>query len=211
MKKLFYIIRHGETDLNKQGIVQGRGVNTPLNAYGKQQAHAFYEAYKGIGFDKIYTSTLQRTHQTVAEFMADGIPYEQLEGLDEISWGIYEGKVQSDTIITGFNSITQQWSEGKLEVSVAEGENPLTVQERQKKALNYMLSKKDERKVLVCMHGRAMRIFLCLLINKPLSEMDDFPHMNTALYLVSYDNGIFTIEDHYNINHLTELQRTVEE
>jgi len=207
LKRIFYIIRHGETDLNKQGIVQGRGVNTSLNTYGQEQARAFYEAYQGIDFDKIYTSALQRTHQTVADFIHQGIPWEQLEGLDEISWGVYEGKEQSNNIITGFNSITQQWSEGLLDVSVEGGESPNQVKARQELALNYILSKDNERKILICMHGRAMRILLCLLTNKPLSEMDDFPHMNTALYILAYDNGRFTIEDHYNINHLAELQR----
>lgn len=207
MKKLFYIIRHGETDLNKQGIVQGRGVNTPLNALGQEQAQAFFEAYQDVDFDKVYTSMLQRTHQTVAGFIEKGLPWEQLEGLDEISWGIYEGKEQSTNIITGFNSITQQWAEGALDVRIEEGESPNQVKARQEQALDYILSKEEEHTVLICMHGRAMRILLCILTNKPLSEMDDFPHMNTALYLVSYHNGLFTIEDHYNINHLAELQR----
>jgi len=206
MKKLLYIIRHGETDLNKKGIVQGRGVDTPLNDFGKQQAEAFYDAYKEISFDKIYTSTLQRTHQTVAKFVEKGIPYEQLAGLDEISWGVYEGKVQADSIISGFNAITKQWGEGKLDVSVEGGESPNQVQERQQEAMDYIASKENEHNVLICMHGRAMRILLCLLINKPLSQMDDFPHMNTALYLVSYNDGVYTIEDHYNINHLAKLQ-----
>lgn len=206
MKKLFYIIRHGETDLNKQGIVQGRGVNTPLNEHGKEQARAFFEAYKEINFDQIYTSALQRTHQTVAGFIERGTPWEQLEGLDEISWGIYEGKEQSNNIVTGFNSITQQWAEGALDVSVEGGESPNQVKARQELALDHILSKENEDTILICMHGRAMRILLCLLTNKPLSEMDDFPHMNTALYIVSYDNGSFTIEDHYNINHLAALQ-----
>ncbi|HEY0898299.1 MAG TPA: histidine phosphatase family protein, partial [Sphingobacteriaceae bacterium] len=64
MEKTLYIIRHGETELNRRGIVQGRGMNTDLNELGKKQAEAFYQAYFHIPFDKIYTSTLKRTHQT---------------------------------------------------------------------------------------------------------------------------------------------------
>lgn len=207
MKKLLYIIRHGETDLNKKGIVQGKGVNSPLNELGLKQAHAFYEAYKDVNFDKVYTSTLLRTHQTVENFINNGLPWEQLAGLDEISWGIYEGQEQSDKLLTGFNSITSKWSEGDLDLSVEGGETPIQVQARQKEAIDYIVSKEEDRTMLICMHGRAMRILLCLLTNKPLSEMDDFPHMNTALYIVSYDNGVFHIEDHYNINHLVELER----
>ncbi|QNL48593.1 histidine phosphatase family protein [Olivibacter sp. SDN3] len=207
MKKLLYIIRHGETDLNKKGIVQGKGVDTPLNHLGNQQANAFYEAYKHTSFNRIYTSTLQRTHQTVASFIADGLPWEQLEGLDEICWGIYEGKEQTQEILTGFNSVTKKWSEGLLDLRVENGESPNDVQKRQKKAIDYILSKDGEKQVLICMHGRAMRILLCLLSGKLLKEMDDFPHTNTALYIVSYEDGIFTIEDHYNTDHLAKLQQ----
>jgi broad specificity phosphatase PhoE len=56
MDKELYIIRHGETELNRLGIVQGRGVNTDLNDTGRAQAAAFYERYKDIPFQKIYTS-----------------------------------------------------------------------------------------------------------------------------------------------------------
>ena len=50
------------------GIVQGRGMDTELNEKGRAQAEAFYQAYKDVPFDKIYTSTLKRTHQTVQNF-----------------------------------------------------------------------------------------------------------------------------------------------
>ncbi|RYZ95555.1 MAG: histidine phosphatase family protein, partial [Sphingobacteriaceae bacterium] len=36
MLKTLYIVRHGQTDLNKQGIVQGRGMNTDLNDEGRK-------------------------------------------------------------------------------------------------------------------------------------------------------------------------------
>jgi probable phosphoglycerate mutase len=42
----FFIIRHGETDFNLQGIVQGRGVDPSLNETGRRQANQFYEYYK---------------------------------------------------------------------------------------------------------------------------------------------------------------------
>src|SRR5215831_10038575 len=92
MQKQLYIIRHGETELNKLGIVQGRGVNPSLNETGKLQASLFYSAYKNKGFEIIYTSTLRRSHESVAAFVEDGIPWEQHAALDEISWGIYEGQ-----------------------------------------------------------------------------------------------------------------------
>ena len=202
MKKTFYFIRHGQTDLNLRGIVQGRGVNSPLNDNGIRQAQAFYEAYKSIPFDKVYMSTLLRTHQTVQQFLDQGIAAEQLVGLDEISWGIYEGKEQDETIMKGFDHVINSWRAGNLDLAIEKGESPNTVVKRQREAIDYILSKPEEQTVLVCMHGRALRILLCHLTGIDVSKMDDFPHTNTSLYVLQYENDTFEIIDHYNTKHL---------
>lgn len=205
MRKTFYFIRHGQTDLNLKGIVQGRGVNSPLNDNGKKQAQAFYDAYKHIPFDKVYTSTLLRTHQTVEQFVRDGIPMEELDGLDEISWGIYEGKEQDETILSGFEKVVSQWQNNDLDLAIENGESPNQLVTRQKEAIQHMLKQPGERTVLVCLHGRALRILLCHLTDVPVCRMDDFPHTNTALYIVEYEDGAFKIVDHYNTAHLEAL------
>lgn len=207
MKKTFYFIRHGQTDLNLNGIVQGRGVNTSLNENGRKQAEAFFNAYKHVPFDKIYTSTLVRTHQTVERFVQElGIPQQELIGLDEISWGIYEGEVQDEVIMQGFQDLVSAWRNNDLNARVEGGESPDQLVSRQKEAIAQMLSETEESTILVCMHGRALRIMLCYLTNTPISLMDDFPHRNTALYIVEYENGKFTIIDHFNTAHLEGLE-----
>src|SRR5476649_1568964 len=100
--KTLYIVRHGQTDLNKQGIVQGRGMDTDLNDEGRKQAQQFLNAYGHVNFDKIYISTLKRTQQSIQGFIDKGIPYEKLEGLDELAWGIYEGKQSTPETKTAF-------------------------------------------------------------------------------------------------------------
>ncbi|MNW20395.1 hypothetical protein D3C71_2207820 [compost metagenome] len=52
------------------------------------------------------------------------------------------------------------------------------------------------------MHGRAMRLFLCLLMNKPIAEMTEFPHQNTTLYKVELTDGQFVITAFNNTDHL---------
>ncbi|MBD1433657.1 histidine phosphatase family protein [Sphingobacterium sp. DN00404] len=205
MRKTFYFIRHGQTDLNLRGIVQGRGVDSPLNEMGHKQAQAFYEAFHHVPFDKIYTSTLLRTKQTVRLFLKQGIPSEELSGLDEISWGIYEGKEQDETIITGFEEVVSSWRDGNLDLSIEQGESPNQLVARQQQAISYMLQQHNEERVLVCMHGRAMRIMLCHLTGVPVCLMDDFPHTNTALYVLEYNGSDFTIVDHYNVKHLENI------
>jgi probable phosphoglycerate mutase len=68
-----------------------------------------------------------------------------------------------------------------------------------------MLQQPEEETILVCMHGRALRVMLCHLTNVPVCNMDDFPHTNTALYKLEYSDNEFAIVDHYNVKHLEGL------
>ena len=202
IKKTLYIVRHGQTDLNKRGIVQGRGKDTELNAEGRLQADLFYQAYKTVPFDKIYISELQRTRQSIQQFIDLGLPYQKLAGLDELAWGIYEGAESTPETKLAFLNVMRRWTNGELDVKFENGESPNEVQARQKQALEIIMSHPEEEEVLICMHGRAMRLFLCLLTNQPLTRMEDFPHQNLVLYKVAFDGEKFEIVDFNNSIHL---------
>ncbi|MEO8887186.1 MAG: histidine phosphatase family protein [Mucilaginibacter sp.] len=204
-KKTLYIVRHGQTELNRQGIVQGRGRDTELNGHGQKQAALFYEAYKDVPFDKIYISALKRTQQSVQSFIDKGIPYEKLPGLDELAWGIYEGQPSTPATKGAFLQIMRDWMEGKLDSKFEDGESPNEVKARQLEALEVIMSHPEEKTVLIAMHGRAMRLFLCILTGKPLTEMDNYPHQNLVLYKVIFDGEKFEIVDFNNAAHLKGL------
>ena len=200
--KTLYIVRHGQTDLNKQGIVQGRGRDTDLNEEGRQQANQFFEAYKNVPFDKIYISELKRTQQSIQQFIDLGLPYQKLSGLDELAWGIHEGQPATPETKAAFLDLMRDWLDGKLDVKFDGGESPNEVRVRQLEALDVIMSHPEEETVLICMHGRAMRLLLCLLTDKPLTQMDNFPHQNLVLYKVTYDDTKFEIVDFNNAKHL---------
>ena len=64
-----YIVRHGETDNNLNGIIQGI-IDTPLNETGIKQAMELKEKLKDVKFDLVITSPLQRAKLT-AEIIND--------------------------------------------------------------------------------------------------------------------------------------------
>jgi probable phosphoglycerate mutase len=204
MKEL-YIIRHGETELNRQGIVQGRGVNADLNATGIAQAAAFFKMYQSVKFDKIYTSSLVRTHQTVKAFIDLGLPWEKLPELDEMAWGEWEGKPNTEEARSAFREIVKQWQLGNYDAKFEGGESPNEVGVRLAKAIDHIKHQTEEKIVLVCMHGRAMRLMLCLLLDRPYSDMEEFLHTNTTLYRLTFDEntGKFTLIEAHNTSHLT--------
>jgi broad specificity phosphatase PhoE len=202
MNKTLYIVRHGQTELNKRGIVQGRGMDTDLNDEGRKQAGLFFSAYKQVPFNKIYVSTLKRTQQSIQQFIDLGIPFEKLAGLDELAWGIHEGQPATTENKAAFLQIMRDWLDGKLDSKFEGGESPNEVKTRQLEALKIIMSHPEEETVLICMHGRAMRLLLCLLAGRPLTEMDYFPHQNLVLYKVIYDGDKYEIVDFNNAEHL---------
>jgi probable phosphoglycerate mutase len=199
--KNIYIVRHGQTDYNVKGIVQGRGVDSSLNEIGEKQAQCFYEYYKIIPFDMIFISTLKRTYQTIQAFKDLHIPIEKHEGLDEIDWGIYEG-VEHDAIVSSIYFDTlKKWSQGDLNIAVEGAETPLELQERQRPFIS-LLKTLPYKNILVCTHGRSIRALLCTLTGKPLSAMDTFPHSNTCLYQLIYSDDNFQVIKANDLSHL---------
>lgn len=208
-KKIF-IIRHGETDFNRLGIVQGSGVDSDLNETGRQQALAFFEFYKNESFDKIYSSTLKRTHQSIINFIEKGLNWTQHAGLNEISWGKREGKIPDEDDNKYFSEITQNWTNGQTQLKLEEGESPEEVAERQLEFLNLMLKEKSEKNILIAMHGRALKILLSKIIHNDLSKMDSFEHSNLCLYLLFYDYSTnqFELILENDVSHLNLLKNT---
>ncbi len=205
IKKTLYIIRHGQTDLNKQGIIQGRGIDADLNNTGRKQGAAFFDAYNAVPFDKIYVSSLKRTQQTIQKFIDLGIPFVKLSGLDELAWGIHEGQPSTSENRAVFLKIMRDWLDGRLDKKFEGGESPNEVLQRQKEALEIIMSHPEEKNILICMHGRAMRLFLCLLTGVELTKMENFPHQNVILYKVVFDGDHFEIVVFNNSDHLKNI------
>lgn len=207
--KKIYLIRHGQTDYNLQSIVQGSGVNSDLNAEGQRQAALFFEKYKDVAFDKIYTSTLKRSIQSVQKFIDRGIPHEQHAGLNEINWGTREGTRITPEEDAYYQSILQTWCDGNTGVCIEGGESPDLVYARQKPFIDLMLSRPEEETILICMHGRAMRVLLCQLLRYPLRCMDEFHHKNLCLYELDYTGSMFSVRRYCDVEHLQQPQETL--
>ncbi|GLU54358.1 histidine phosphatase family protein [Dyadobacter frigoris] len=207
-RKSIYLIRHGETDLNRRGVVQGSGVDSKLNEWGEAQAAAFFNAYQHVPFDKIYTSDLQRTHQSVRGFIKQGIPHESYPGLNEISWGLREGKEPNTGDTSYYRDLVLAWKAGDFDRAAEEGESPIQVRDRQIPVIETFLSRPHERNILIAMHGRAMRVLLTVLFKESLIHMDDYEHSNLCLYRInySYDTGLFEMEVRNDTTHLLSLE-----
>lgn len=97
-----YIIRHGETDWNKQKRLQGQS-DTELNGYGIELAEITGTALKYVSFDHIFSSPLKRAYRTAEIIRGDRtVPIITDDRLKEIGFGINEG-VRSELITADFH------------------------------------------------------------------------------------------------------------
>ncbi|MBM3426185.1 MAG: histidine phosphatase family protein [Bacteroidetes bacterium] len=205
--KKIYLLRHGETDYNLQGVVQGSGIDAPINATGRAQAEAFFQTYQEVQFDQLYHSALIRTRQSIQGFIDLGIPVVTLKELNEISWGNYEGTPMTPEEGEYYRMMLHQWQQGNLDYAIAGGESPNSVAERLHRAIQIILNGPGDT-ILVCMHGRAMRIFLSLICGTPLKDMDQYEHGNLCLYLLEQqDTGEFVLLKQNDQEHLRGLKR----
>ena len=103
----WYLVRHGETDWNKEGRVQGHS-DVPLNETGRAQANAAAELLKDKQIDIIISSNLSRAKQT-AEIIAEATGAEIIvdPSLKEMSYGITEGMLIAE-IREKYGSFTEQ-------------------------------------------------------------------------------------------------------
>lgn len=198
MKKTIHIIRHGQTEYNKLRIIQGSGVDSDLNDRGREQGQLFFEKYKEHPFEVVLTSTLKRTHQTVQPFIESGLRWEQFHEIVEMNWGIHEGKSGNKDMKKDYERVVLS---GNFDERIEGGESINEMAERLQKFIDH-LPTRSEQNILVCIHGRAMRCLICLLEQKDLSEMENYPHSNTGLYLVEHTSNGFVVLEKNDTGHL---------
>jgi uncharacterized phosphatase len=146
-----YLIRHGETDWNRQGRLQGLE-DIELNETGIRQAGQCAEAFKNISVDSILTSPLKRAKQTadiIAQYM--GLAAVVQEDLTERDFGRLSG-------------LTPQERERFLEL----GEDPLleskeTLTKRLMRVLNTFTDDVRQKNTILVSHGASINMLLSVL------------------------------------------------
>lgn len=205
MRKEIYFVRHGETELNRLGIVQGSGIDPDLNDTGLQQALKFYEKYGHMPFEVVITSTLKRTHRTVEPFIEKGTPWITASEINEISWGDHEGRPSEPYMVEAYNQLIQAWGEGHLDVRLPNGESAFELIQRIDQFLESLYNR-PESLLLVCSHGRAIRCLVSRIKGLPPAAMELVSHSNTGVYHLTIEEGEtrFLLEN--DITHLYDRQ-----
>ena len=86
------ILRHGTTELNKQGMIQGSNVDSDLSKEGRAYAEKAAKNFDPSHFDAVYASPLKRAQPTASIFVGDKTPITTDKRIEELNYGSWDGK-----------------------------------------------------------------------------------------------------------------------
>ena len=185
-KRRIILVRHGETDWNKQGRFQGQ-IDIPLNENGKSQALAASEFLKNISLQKAFSSSLSRPRETAEIILKNHSEVEIAlkESLIEIGHGKWEGKLESE-IKDEWPDLLNTWKILPEKVQMPDGENIKEVSSRSITGwLEICQNLKNDETALIVAHDAVNKTILCHLLGLTASK----------IWMIKQGNGGITVVD----------------
>ena len=204
MMTTVYLIRHAEAEGNLYRFAQGQSESS-VTALGQKQIAALAERFKDVPLDALYASDLKRTMTTAGAITKyHALDIKPDPALREICLGVCEGMSFGDmrkfdpVQMDNFNNDPFAWRAPGAE----------TFEECTQRiygAVKRIAEENDGKTVAVVSHGMAIRSLLMHLRGMESSEVQLLPHGdNTAVSLLHYNDGVFSVEYYNDNSHLTE-------
>ena len=145
------LVRHGETDWNRDRRVQGH-TDVPLNETGRKQAHALVDDLAGETFSAVYSSDLARALETATILAGPrSLTVTALATLREKHFGTWEGLTDAEALARFPDAHTTGWGDGETTDEMAD---------RVLAAVRGISESNGGGCVLVVTHGGPMRAVL---------------------------------------------------
>lgn len=203
-RKIF-VIRHGETDYNRDHKMQGRGINAPLNDTGWDQAEAVAGYLEKYHIKRVVSSSMLRAKQSAEPIVAgNGATLVSHEDLDEMNFGDFEGKSYRE-IEPQVEILQQRWIDGDTSYRIPGGESPDEVLIRAGSRASAYLHEFDGDDIAFVIHGRVIRILLSEWTGIGLRNMHKISHANGAINKLLWDGSNFNVEYLNKTEHLIEF------
>lgn len=157
------LVRHGQTDWNRDRIIQGQEADRPLTELGREQAQQTAQSLKGQEFDCIVTSDLQRAKETAGIIARElGLTIEEeTDLLRERKFGVWVGKTLDEILKEHPISVTKG-EFGLHQETPPDGESPDAFLRRARTAYEHIAMRYAGKKVLVVCHGGMIRALLAV-------------------------------------------------
>lgn len=201
-----YLIRHGRTQWNIEGRLQGTG-DSPLVEEGIEGAKRTGQALADVPFVACYSSLMKRAQDT-ANYILNGrdIPHLHHAGLNELHFGSWEG-MKSVDLFDNPEYWQMKQKPAEYQAKSNNGETIYQLYQRAEKALQQIAQlHKEGGNVLIVSHGMTLTLLTAILKGIAWQDFrDEEKHcfvQNTAINIVSVENGEMTLVEFNNQAHL---------
>ncbi|WP_097043686.1 histidine phosphatase family protein [Terribacillus aidingensis] len=186
------LVRHGETDWNKLGKVQG-STDIPLNETGIKQAQATRDYLAGSDFDLIIASPMQRARKT-ADIINESLqlPLIEMKGFVERGFGEAEGLTREER-----EAKYPSWDFPGMETWDA-------LVERVMQALQQVNAKYGEKKVLLVAHGAVISAILATISDGEY-DIENTRLVNACLSNIQFVEDKWKMHDYNLADHLANI------
>ena len=202
-----YLVRHGQTSYNRDGLGLGR-TDAPLTALGDRQAALAAARIASFGVGEVFTSPLQR-----AAVLADkaaavlGISAVRCDELLEMDVGETEG-VPFPVIRKRYPEFFADWAgDGAVHSRMPGGESLADVDVRLA-GFMHRLERDTGPDIAVITHNFVVRALLCRLMGVELASFRTFSVDLASIAVVSREHGDFSVEAINDTAHLASLERS---
>lgn len=196
-----YILRHGETEWNRKGLMQGHK-NSPLTENGKNQARALAEAMSEKGIKRIYSSDLGRAMETTEIINSRlKLPVKQDLRLREQNLGIMQGMTKTQ-FREKYPKEWARFSTWDPDYSLPEGETARQKLERSVGCLEELAEKHPGENLLIVSHGGILDSVFRSSQKIPLNHPRSFSIYNGAVNRFSLSDGHWVLETWGDLSHL---------
>lgn len=202
-----YVVRHGQTDCNAQGVLQGPRIDALLSDIGHQQAAALGRAFLETPLDGVYTSPLRRARQTaqgILEAHTGAVPGTVVPELYEMDYGDYCGRPLHQ-VETDIEQLFDAWSMGFIDQAFPGGESPLLAQHRIRAFALRLLEQASTRDMAVVAHGRINRVLLATLTQGRLDDLERWPQANANITHLEAEDGELVVRRMNDTSHLDDV------
>jgi broad specificity phosphatase PhoE len=172
-----------------EGRIQGRS-DPDLSRKGYAQSLGLLEQLKSRPLSAIYTSTLKRsflTAQPVADHL--GLPIQRQPELDEIAFGMLEGKL----LLKFDEELKNEWErfrDHRFTYHIPGGENYTDVANRIRPFLERILRHHEGQEVLIVGHRVVNRLLIGMLLEYPLEWVLNIEQTNDCIYLIQKNDEV---------------------
>jgi alpha-ribazole phosphatase len=163
-----YLIRHGETEQNRTGVLMGN-TDTPLNDHGRLQAAALRERINALEVDSIFSSPLSRAVETASLVFGEQARIITDTSLQEFHFGEWEGMHFSD-IAKQYPDTWQMWLTDWEQTHIPGGEAFAAFKHRVISVVEEIVRYNAGKRVAVVSHGGCIRSLLAHFFCESVSK-----------------------------------------